>query len=246
MAAVVHAKTSAKADGGDSTLVQPSDWNADHTITGLTTVATDAIWDAAGDLAVGSGADTAARLAKGAAGAVLAMGNGAVIWNAGTSFPASKATGDRYYRTDLGMDFYYDGTRWLSVQEFSLAGAVIDVLQPVSTTNTSATFAVVDEGPSSVGAYVTRIVFSTLVTGTNTGSHYWTVQACSMASAGTLHNLGSSFATSADSTSWTRHVVSVGSVVTAGDIEYRAQGTKTGTPGGLYCLMAIYYRLIAT
>lgn len=28
--AVKHAKTSAKSDGGDSTLVRPSDWNADH------------------------------------------------------------------------------------------------------------------------------------------------------------------------------------------------------------------------
>lgn len=32
--AVKHAKTSAKADGADATLVQPSDWNADHTVSG--------------------------------------------------------------------------------------------------------------------------------------------------------------------------------------------------------------------
>lgn len=29
-----HAFTSAKADGGDATVIKPSDWNADHTITG--------------------------------------------------------------------------------------------------------------------------------------------------------------------------------------------------------------------
>lgn len=34
MAGIAHAKVSAKTDGGDSTLVQPSDWNADHSITG--------------------------------------------------------------------------------------------------------------------------------------------------------------------------------------------------------------------
>src|SRR5258706_6904765 len=28
---VTHAKVSAKSDGGDTTLVRPSDWNADHT-----------------------------------------------------------------------------------------------------------------------------------------------------------------------------------------------------------------------
>lgn len=43
-------------------------------------VATDAIWDAAGDLAVGSGANTAAKLTKGADGTVLTMTAGAVGW----------------------------------------------------------------------------------------------------------------------------------------------------------------------
>jgi len=45
-------------------------------------VATDAIWDAAGDLAVGSGANTAAKLAKGTDAQVLTMVAGAVAWAA--------------------------------------------------------------------------------------------------------------------------------------------------------------------
>ena len=45
-------------------------------------VATDAIWDAAGDLAVGSGANTAARLALGATnGMALRRVSGAVAWD---------------------------------------------------------------------------------------------------------------------------------------------------------------------
>jgi len=36
---VKHTKTSAIPDAGDTTLVQPSDWNADHTLTGLGTMA---------------------------------------------------------------------------------------------------------------------------------------------------------------------------------------------------------------
>jgi hypothetical protein len=49
-------------------------------------VATDAIWDAAGDLAVGTGANTAAKLASGAAGTVLA---GAGVGSAPTWAAAS-------------------------------------------------------------------------------------------------------------------------------------------------------------
>lgn len=44
-------------------------------ISGLTTVATDTIFDAVGDLPVGTGADTSARLAKGTQGQVLAVGS---------------------------------------------------------------------------------------------------------------------------------------------------------------------------
>jgi len=43
------------------------------TYVGAKSVATDVLWDAAGDLAVGSGADTAAKLSKGADGTVLTI-----------------------------------------------------------------------------------------------------------------------------------------------------------------------------
>jgi hypothetical protein len=52
---------------------------------GAGSVATDAIWDAAGDLAVGSGANTAGRLAKGNEGDVLTISGGNVAWGAGGS-----------------------------------------------------------------------------------------------------------------------------------------------------------------
>ncbi len=37
----------------------------------------------------------------------------------GSSFPATPATNDRYFRTDRGIDYYYDGTRWLSTQLYT-------------------------------------------------------------------------------------------------------------------------------
>jgi len=53
-------------------------------ITGLDSVTAAAIWDAAGDLAVGTGADRAARLAIGTAGQVLTVAGGTATWAAGT------------------------------------------------------------------------------------------------------------------------------------------------------------------
>jgi len=59
----------------------PGEWVATAP-TGGTTVATDTIWNAAGDLAVGSGSDTAARLGVGSNGNVLTVVTGAPAWAA--------------------------------------------------------------------------------------------------------------------------------------------------------------------
>src|ERR1700754_4638544 len=52
----------------------------------------------------------------------------------GTSFPVSPATGDVFYRTDRHIEYYYDGTRWLSTQLFT-----IGPFQPDSTALNSLT-----------------------------------------------------------------------------------------------------------
>lgn len=53
----------------------------------------------------------------------------------GAAFPGSPATNSRVFRTDLGMEFYYSGTRWLSTQALTLPFA------QVSATVTSLAFA---------------------------------------------------------------------------------------------------------
>lgn len=73
---VIYAKSDglmySKDDAGTETLMSSG---------GSGSVATDAIWDAAGDLAVGTGANTAARLAIGATnGMALQRISGAVAW----------------------------------------------------------------------------------------------------------------------------------------------------------------------
>ena len=59
MTAVTHAKVSAKSDGPDSTVIQPSDWNADHTVNWGedADISTQAFGDAASAGATGEVAD---------------------------------------------------------------------------------------------------------------------------------------------------------------------------------------------
>jgi hypothetical protein len=120
------------------------------------TVATDTIWDAAGDLAVGSGANTAAKLTKGAAGGALSIINATVAWNSGTSFPGSKLTGDRYWRTDTQLfEFGWALTAGLAASSSEVPGSDYPLLN-------TATIWLVDWR------------WSYLVGTTHTGTQYWT------------------------------------------------------------------------
>ena len=70
---VKHSKTSAIPDAGDTTLVQPSDWNADHTLTGTVPVANG-----------GTGAATLTGYVK---------GNGTSAMTAASTIPSTDVTG---------------------------------------------------------------------------------------------------------------------------------------------------------
>ena len=202
-------------------------------------VATDAIWDAAGDLAVGSGANTAAALTKGAAGGALSVINSAVAWNSGTAFPANKATGDRYWRTDLGLECYWDGTRWLSVNEYRAAHSLAPAW-PITVTAYLGN-AAVDEA----SIYVTRFVVVAKALNTNDGSNYWTLSFVY----GNSDSYGSTTGETPDTkavgaSAWARHSGSVAAAITVTNMSINA--VKTGNPGNLYTLPAIFYRRIVT
>lgn len=235
-------------------------WATWATLGSAGSVGVDSIWDAAGDLAVGSGADTAAKLTKGSAGAVLAMSNGAVSWNAGTSFPGSPATNDRYWRTDLAMEFYYDGTRWLSTQIFekqmlphngaTTSTSVGDLFGNITATSAFNLRALAPSlhGGSDVWIIDYRMTF--IVEGGGTaldGSNKWVATFLGVDLNGS--SLGTIATTTINSgSSSVRRVstVTVGALAPSGTVYYVVTWTKTGTPGNLETGEAYSYRIVAT
>ncbi len=209
-------------------------------------MATDVLWDVAGDLAVGTGANTGARLAKGAAGGALTMINGAVAWNSGTSFPGTPLTGDRYWRTDLGRECYYDGTQWLTVQEFSLPTTTRSVLgSGLAATLTSIVNAVVP----GTSCYITTIRVVTFVNGSSTGTNKWTVEYYKLDAANVATSIGSfSTGTTPDTTvTWTVHDIVVNAAIASASFPVlRLDATKVASPGNLIFTWDLKYRLIIT
>src|SRR6187399_2115821 len=83
---IKHAKISGKADGSDPSLVQPSDWNADHVFTGDVTLP--------GNIILGGGTIPA-----------WGPANNVITFPGGGSVAGSTTTGE------IGMyyNIYYDG-----------------------------------------------------------------------------------------------------------------------------------------
>jgi hypothetical protein len=203
------------------------------------TVATDAIWDAAGDLAVGSGANTAAKLTIGAAGGALSRINGAVAWNSGTSNPGSAAAGDRYWRTDLGLEIYYDGTRWLTVDIYDWQINLNDA--GTSVTFSPAFYPLFNGG---VDLWLVDFRWTYAVATTHSAVHYW---------AAVLHK----FKTGTDTTvstltsdkssvaTWLNPAAnSIGALVGTDQTMLYVQLVKTSSPGILTCGVVVRYRRV--
>lgn len=207
-------------------------------------VATDTIWDAAGDLAVGSGANTAARLAMGAEGSALSVMDGVVGWNAATSMPSGPTTNQRVYRTDLGIEFYFDGTRWLCTCPHELA-----IPEMVNNSASPGTSNVIGLPTGVHSIYITRWQATSLVLTTNDGSNFWTMKLVYKTAPNTDNDLtGFTFTTAADTvTTQTRHNVAPTAVTAASTfLSLYHNLTKTGSPGNSYCSGVIHFRYIGT
>ena len=156
-----------------------------------------------------------------------------------TSMPAGPATNQRVFRTDLGLEFYWDGTRWLSTTLYELAlGAgenlaiMANLVRAIST----------DLALYLVDAFVTWYVATT-----NNGTHYWTFQFYSTAGSNTDSNRGSAISTAAGSPNvYTSSTIVIGVALTTASIKVGVQNLNATGAGNLYWYPMIRYRKIAT
>lgn len=163
----------------------------------------------------------------------------------GTAMPTG-ATNDRVFRTDLGLMFYYDGTRWLSVNMFKQT--VAQSLTGISATSGTQGYLATSTIGSGLDMWLVSMEATFQVATTNTGSAFWTVEFEKVVAAGTATSLGT-IVTSADSPdTWVSRSTSIGAAL-GGVSTYkliRAKATKTSTPGNLFYALALNYRLIGT
>lgn len=156
----------------------------------------------------------------------------------GTSFPSNPETNARFFRIDLGLEFYYDGSRWLTTTLYREPLAIQDALLPAVGTQ-GGLYLPLWNGDYDV--WVEAFLCATTVLTTNDGTKYWTVALRRGPSATTL----GSFNTSADAADTnTKHGVVIDALTGTTDNYLDILLTKTSTPGGIYAISSVSYRLV--
>jgi hypothetical protein len=108
---LTHSKVSSIPDGADTSLVRPSDWNAEHT---LTLAEGKVLGRTAG---AGTGAAQELPISVSSDGSVAFSGTGATTLQSGTTAerPGTPATGMFRFNTTTGAFEGYSGTAWGSI-----------------------------------------------------------------------------------------------------------------------------------
>jgi hypothetical protein len=162
----------------------------------------------------------------------------------GTAFPSNPWTNQRFFRTDRDVEYFYDGTRWLSVNLYT--EAFLGVFGIPSTTLDVVDMAIPFPGLYDIWWDSADLVFAVAGGGTAlSGSHFWTVNYVkqpanasilpsvftinSGASAGTLRNAG---------------VKAIGALNATTNFQLTVNVAKTGTPGDLTIMGRVNYRLV--
>lgn len=160
---------------------------------------------------------------------------------AGTAFPASPTTGDRFFRTDRGIEYYWDGTRWLSTTSFRADVAIQDQLLPLTI---STTIRASNPEASLYDMYVERVVVGYYPSAGTTASNYFTMQ-LAYVDVSTSTNVGSAISTqNATLSQWAHGAVSANVVVPSTADVFQLTCTETGTSTTWVVGAVIHYRLV--
>jgi hypothetical protein len=167
---------------------------------------------------------------------------------AGPAFSGDLRPGTRFYRTDLNMEFYSDGSRWLSTQLFEYEVWLPSTANNMTVTTNLTTARIWPRpmGNLNIAVVGGQILFTINGGVALSGSNYWKVDNNWAPADGNV--LG--WAISSGAVSTNRHMYSpaVNPYVPGNDDTFMyVYCTKVGTPGPLYLYgLTFSYRAIAT
>jgi hypothetical protein len=163
----------------------------------------------------------------------------------GTAFPASWNTLIPFFRSDLGMWCWWDGTRWLSATEYSFSfAAYVGGALPEWSGSTEVGVASLRQDYAS---YITRWSITNIyLSGLNNGSNYWKLYLRTFTGLSTIKVFDTSAGFSGGA--WNDGHEEVSGIsqpgLGTGGVQFYVE--TVGSPGGLRAYPTVFYRLIIT
>lgn len=160
----------------------------------------------------------------------------------GASFPGSPSTNDLYYRTDRGIIYYYDGTRWLSIGLYTMNFSNRGADEPYTANSGAAVW--VSTPAADYDLWLVTFYCSVNPQATNDGTHYWTI---GLTKEGPTGNASVTTVNTSASTQgvWAQLKSNIGALLGATGYDHLyCPITKTSTPGNLYFVPSVTYRLV--
>jgi hypothetical protein len=106
---------------------------------------------------------------------IAASGGGGGV-DTGTSFPGTPAEDDLFYRTDLNLFCFYDGTRWLTVNQYVIPLTNSSQFSTGKTLSTASMMTGVAALAPTYDFWMETFYWSSQVITTNNGTNYWDVK----------------------------------------------------------------------
>ena len=164
---------------------------------------------------------------------------------AGTSFPGSPATNDIYFRTDRGLLYFYDGTRWLTVTLYHELATNPDGTGSSSTPPYTAT---ANLGRNVIWAndydlWLVELQAWFFTSGLSS-SNYWTLTMAKGNTANSFTDIANVNCQSGTDSNWINKTASINALLGSSWATMRFTLAKTNTPNGCYCSAAYTYRLV--
>jgi hypothetical protein len=159
----------------------------------------------------------------------------------GSSFPGSPSSGQFFHHTTRRLDYYYDGTRWLTTYLYEWPIGSYDLNMPFTATSVAARGGLPEAGNYDLWLVGLRSVFY-VVGGTALGaSHKWVIT-YNKQPAGT--NIATINIDSGSSSVYRTLNASIGALLGTTNFAVDATATKTGTPGDLHAFAILSFRMV--
>lgn len=160
----------------------------------------------------------------------------------GTSFPGSPTTDVRFLRTDRDIEYFWNGTRWLSANLYHAEVGVSRFVLPLSGSNTAHDATAPWAGVYDLWLEDFQAAFF-VSGGTALGaSHKWVCTLVKQPAGTTIATINID---SGASDTWRNSgQIAIDALLGTTNFTFSVASTKTGTPGSLFIFPVIYYRLV--